>query len=327
MTVHDKRATERVAVALRIRLRYQAVDQFISKFAINISRGGMFLSSRNPKPPGTELYFEIRLADDSPIIEGTGQVRWIREYDRTRPGEPHGMGIQFVELSDTSGPLLDRVIEHRRAIGEIDDDSIPVPRATMLGVGPPVPIAPAAARPAPASEAEPVPPLSAVSALSEPGDGPGEKPGEKADDGAREPDERLRGEILRALAAPEPSRGRARPATRPPDPDMVRTAVARARAITRGGPEQMDAELAELLEESAVPVAITVDAASRELAERLGGNPVERSGPYEAPPAARERQNEPRSHEAREAECEERRDPGRPASEDVADGSRLRVAE
>jgi uncharacterized protein (TIGR02266 family) len=323
MTVHDKRATERVPVALRIRLRYQAVDQFISKFAINISRGGMFLSSRNPKPPGTELYFEIRLADESPIIEGTGQVRWIREYDRNRPGEPHGMGIQFVELSDASGPLLDRIIEHRRTIGEDDDHGIPAPRATMLGVGPAVPIAPAA--PAPPSEAEPVLPLAAVSALPEPGDD-AEKPGNHVDVDARERDERLRGEVLRALGAPEPRRGRARPSTRPPDPEMVRSAVERARAITRGGSEEMDAELAQLLEDSAVPVAITVDAASRELAERLGGTPVERTRPYEAP-SAHERESEPRSREAREESREDRRDPGRPESEDVADRSRLRVAE
>jgi uncharacterized protein (TIGR02266 family) len=323
MTVHDKRATERVPVALRIRLRYQAVDQFISKFAINISRGGMFLSSRNPKPPGTEIYFEIRLADESPIIEGTGQVRWIREYDRNRPGEPHGMGIQFTELSDASGPLLDRIIDHRRTIGEDDDHSIPVPRATMLGVGPPVPIAPAAPMPAPA--AEPELPLAAVSALPEPGDKAVDKPGNNVDDDAREPDERLRGEILRALAEPEPRSGRARPATRPPDPEMVRSAVARARAITRGGPEEIDAELAELLEQSAVPVAITVDAASRELAERLGGAPVERTRPYQAP--AHQRESEPRGHEAREEGREEGRDPVRPDSEDVADRSRLRVAE
>src|SRR5262245_38878282 len=100
MTDHEKRASERVPVALRIRLRYQAVDQFISKFAVNISRGGMFLSSRNPKPTGTELYFEIRLADDSPLITGSGEVRWTREYDRAQPDEPHGMGIQFLELTD-----------------------------------------------------------------------------------------------------------------------------------------------------------------------------------------------------------------------------------
>ncbi|HTE51152.1 MAG TPA: PilZ domain-containing protein [Kofleriaceae bacterium] len=128
MTDHEKRGSERVPVALRIRLRYQAVDQFISKFAVNVSRGGMFLSSRNPKAPGTRIYFEIWLADDSPVIDGSGEVRWIREYDRRRPDEPHGMGIQFIALSDSSWPLLERILAHRRSIGEHDDDAIPEPR-------------------------------------------------------------------------------------------------------------------------------------------------------------------------------------------------------
>ena len=129
MADNDKRAERRVPVALRIRLRYSDVDQFISKFAINISRGGMFLSSRNPKPIGTHLQFEMRLADDSPVIEGSGEVRWIREYDRHQPNQPHGMGIQFFELKPDSRVILERIIEHRRSVGEPDNDSIPVPRA------------------------------------------------------------------------------------------------------------------------------------------------------------------------------------------------------
>src|SRR5690606_14589111 len=107
---------------------------------------GMFLSSRNPKPIGTRLQFEMRLADDSPVIEGIGEVRWIREYDRSRPGEPHGMGIQFIELKPESRALIERIIEHRRSMsGEKDEDAIPDPSAPRG----------AAAAPAPAPSGEP----------------------------------------------------------------------------------------------------------------------------------------------------------------------------
>ncbi len=76
------------------------------------------------------------------------------------------------------------------------------------------------------------------------------------------------------------------------DPPMVRAAVARARTLAgrdgaptdgREAGDQLERQLSELLDQGAVPVEITVDAASRELAERLGGAPVERrahSGPY-----------------------------------------------
>jgi len=357
MNDQDKRATVRVPIALRIRLRYQAVDQFISKFAINISRGGMFLSSRNPKPPGTELWFEIRLADESPVIEGSGQVRWIREYNRNRPDEPHGMGIQFVELSEESWPVLDRIIEHRRTIGEHDDHAIPDPRATMMGLGA-LPIAPAASVVAAPPADSPQPAAAAydsahsratVDLASTPWGEPELVPEPVAPEppqatrapardggGARDDDDRLRGELLRALtgqtpvvpvapagsdaerpaprdpparqaaprdadpppaAAPVRAAVRTAPAPAAPraaDPPMVRAAVARARALAgapasgaSGADDELDRELVELLDQGAVPVEVTVDAASRELAERLGGAPVERrgshSGPYDRP--------------------------------------------
>jgi uncharacterized protein (TIGR02266 family) len=290
MNDHEKRAEVRVPVALRIRLRYEAVDQFISKFAVNISRGGMFLSSRNPKPPGTELYFEIRLADESPVIEGTGVVRWIREYDRRRPDEPHGMGIRFVELSEESWPVLVRIIEQRRTMGEGDDQAIPEPRATVMGLGPvaPVPVAP---RVAGASE-----PRARASDDGERGGGSGGGERGGGSGAVRAESDQLRGEILRALSRPAVPLRPAAP-VRPPAPlqagsarrdetPVVRAAVTRARALTGGGlagDGDLERELAGLLEESAVPVAITVDEASRKLAERLGGSPVERRRPTSPP--------------------------------------------
>jgi uncharacterized protein (TIGR02266 family) len=223
MADNDKRAERRVPVALRIRLRYSDVDQFISKFAINISRGGMFLSSRNPKAIGTHLQFEMRLADDSPVIEGTGEVRWIREYDRHQPHQPHGMGIRFFELKPDSLVVLERIIEHRRAVGEPDTDSIPVPRAADPAA--PMPVAAVMTQPVQQIRHDPVP-------------------------------------------VPEPV----------PEPIAPRAAVPAPSGIDR----DLERELAALLEPVEVPLAASVDEASRDLAERLGGSPVVRRKPASA---------------------------------------------
>ncbi len=251
MTANDKRAERRVPVALRIRLRYSDVDQFISKFAINISRGGMFLSSRNPKPIGTHLQFEMRLADDSPVIEGTGEVRWIREYDRHQPNQPHGMGIRFYELKPDSHVVLERIIEHRRSVGEQDDDSIPEPRA--------VESAPGAPAPAPAVASVVTQPL---------------------------PEIRLDPAPAAAVAPPDPV-----PAAVDPEPSGgVDGALARARRLSGGiaaDAGDLERELAALLEPVDVPLETSVDQASRDLAARLGGAPVVRRKPGPASAAAR----------------------------------------
>ncbi len=238
MTANDKRAERRVPVALRIRLRYSDVDQFISKFAINISRGGMFLSSRNPKPIGTHLQFEMRLVDDSPVIEGSGEVRWIREYDRHHPNQPHGMGIRFFELKPDSLLVLERIIEHRRSVGEPDTDSIPEPRAFEPGGGVPIATQP-------------------VSVVTQPV-----------------------AAIPAPAAYPEPSGG-------------AESAFSRARRLLAGGlaadggADDLERELAALLEPVDIPMETSIDAASRDLAARLGGEPVVRRKPVPAPAGSR----------------------------------------
>jgi uncharacterized protein (TIGR02266 family) len=243
MTANDKRAERRVPVALRIRLRYSDVDQFISKFAINISRGGMFLSSRNPKPIGTHLQFEMRLADDSPVIEGTGEVRWIREYDRHQPNQPHGMGIRFYELKPDSLVILERIIEHRRSVGEPDTDSIPVPRASEGGAPAPVP--------------------AVASVVSQPVMPPPDIPRDPVPD-------------VEAAAPAESGL-----------PAGVDDAMARARRLADrlvASAGDLERELAALLEPVEVPLATSVDEASRDLAQRLGGQPVIRGKPGAAAP-------------------------------------------
>ncbi|HUS66050.1 MAG TPA: TIGR02266 family protein [Kofleriaceae bacterium] len=278
MNDEDKRANRRVPVALRIRLRYQQVDQFISKFAVNVSRGGMFLSSRNPKPIGTRLQFEMRLADDSPVIEGSGEVRWIREYDRDRPNEPYGMGIQFTQLSPESRVLIERIIEHRRSLGGItDDDAIPMSpfvgpdgeRATA-SASMVIPVQLAAKRP------ETIPVVEA--------------PEEAAPEPMLPPPKR------KTIPPPIPSAPATPPVVAPPpdrrrsarttsdlvgylgsEPPAVRVAMERARRLAgKLAGSEIDRELALLLAdapEDATP-EVTIDAASRELAERLGGTAI-----------------------------------------------------
>jgi uncharacterized protein (TIGR02266 family) len=120
----EKRSGQRTPLVLRIKLRYPDVDTFVGKFATNVSRGGMFIASRKPKPVGTSLKFELQLADGSPVIAGKGVVKWVREFDENNPRQPHGMGIEFAQLRDDSEAALARVIELRRERG-LDEQSIP----------------------------------------------------------------------------------------------------------------------------------------------------------------------------------------------------------
>lgn len=123
----EKRGAPRAPIVLRIRLRYPDVDTFIDKFSTNLSATGMFISTRTPRPEGTEVKFELRLVDDSPVVRGAGVVKWTRAFDPDRPRRAHGMGLEFTELDEQSRAVIEQVVAYKRSLGG-DDDSVPAPR-------------------------------------------------------------------------------------------------------------------------------------------------------------------------------------------------------
>lgn len=100
---------------VRIQLRYPDEATFIERFAPNVTRGGIFLASRNPHPAGETLRFEVALMQGPPLLWGTGKVTWVREFDPKEPQRAHGMGVQFLSLSPECKPMLSRLLE-RKAI-------------------------------------------------------------------------------------------------------------------------------------------------------------------------------------------------------------------
>jgi uncharacterized protein (TIGR02266 family) len=100
----------RVAVNLRIKFRSENIDQFIERYAIDVSRGGIFIRTREPLSVGTQLKFDFQLQDTSPLMAGEGTVVWIREHDPSRAGVTPGMGVRFDKLTPASQPVLDKIL-------------------------------------------------------------------------------------------------------------------------------------------------------------------------------------------------------------------------
>lgn len=100
---------------MRIRLKYTDIQTFIEKFAANVSRNGIFIASKSPKPVGTLLRFELTLIDGTTrLLRGEGTVTWVREFDSDNPARPHGMGVKFARLDADSRALLERIEDWKR---------------------------------------------------------------------------------------------------------------------------------------------------------------------------------------------------------------------
>lgn len=106
-TRKDKRAK---VVSLNVRYKSATVDEFIENHSHDVSKGGIFVKTPTPFPPGTLLKFEIRLAGDKSVISGVGRVAWKREPTQAAADKPAGMGVKFIKIDDASRAVIDRLV-------------------------------------------------------------------------------------------------------------------------------------------------------------------------------------------------------------------------
>lgn len=90
---------------------FKSVDEFIAEYVTSISRSGVFIRSEDPLPIGTHvnLRFSV-IMDELEIIEGVGEV--VRVVQRGE-GELAGMGVVFIELTQISRHLIERILVRR----------------------------------------------------------------------------------------------------------------------------------------------------------------------------------------------------------------------
>ncbi|MEZ4371589.1 MAG: TIGR02266 family protein [Polyangiaceae bacterium] len=105
---HEQRSRgERVFVEADIGLLSDS--HFYTGLSQDLSSGGVFIATYQPKPAGTEvgLYFAL---PDGYVVEARGVVRWTREGgDDTPPG----MGVAFQDLSPEDLAAIEHFCESR----------------------------------------------------------------------------------------------------------------------------------------------------------------------------------------------------------------------
>ena len=84
-------------------------SHFYTGLSQDLSTGGVFIATYDPKPAGTDiaLYFAL---PDGHVIAAECQVRWTREAS---PDAPPGMGVAFKKLSPEDLAAIQRFCEQR----------------------------------------------------------------------------------------------------------------------------------------------------------------------------------------------------------------------
>lgn len=141
---------QRVPLERKISLKFKEFRGFITEYSDNLSLGGMFIRTTSPKPAGTIFDFELSLTDDFKLVQGIGEVVWIREQD-AGPERPAGMGVRFLDLSPESRKLIERIVDEHVQHGgtpfELEKPQFPPPLrpATPAEAPRPAPAAPTGA--------------------------------------------------------------------------------------------------------------------------------------------------------------------------------------
>ena len=82
-----------------IPVAYRSVGSFLTDWATNISRGGLFINTRKPLPVGTSVKILVQLPGASFPFQLGGRVTRVTEYDNRANMVP-GMGVEFTEVND-----------------------------------------------------------------------------------------------------------------------------------------------------------------------------------------------------------------------------------
>jgi uncharacterized protein (TIGR02266 family) len=117
--------------AVRLHLKCPDAEDFVERFAPNVTRGGIFLSTRDAHEVGRTIRFEIALLDDTVVFAGEGVVTWVK---------PKGMGVKFTTLDPATEPMLERLLGRRQAAAAPENaaaaQASPAPASSPLSIEP-----------------------------------------------------------------------------------------------------------------------------------------------------------------------------------------------
>ena len=109
----EKRARKSERLQHELLVAYRTVDGFITDWAVNISRGGLFINTRNPLALGSVVRLIISLPDAAFPFDLTGRVIRVQPFDPA-VDQMSGMGLEFIDIDEEKMVRLERFVDRLR---------------------------------------------------------------------------------------------------------------------------------------------------------------------------------------------------------------------
>lgn len=126
---HPHRKADRLQHELLVayRVDYRTVGGFVTDWAVNISRGGMFINTSHPAAVGSTVKLILSLPGGNSPFELTGRVTRVTEVDNAQRQVP-GMAVEFVDIDEGKRDQIERFVERLRK--ELPDEATIPPGRT-----------------------------------------------------------------------------------------------------------------------------------------------------------------------------------------------------
>lgn len=109
----EKRRHPRAPLQLLVQYRFGSVGDFLAEYSSNISLGGIYIRTDEPREEGSLIYLQFTLRDGSPLIEGLGKVVRVNRPGEVPSGVEPGMGVEFVNFDEESMTLIEQIVNDR----------------------------------------------------------------------------------------------------------------------------------------------------------------------------------------------------------------------
>ncbi|MDA3899054.1 MAG: PilZ domain-containing protein [Spirochaetes bacterium] len=100
----EKRNFERIGKKLRAEVHVD--DGMTFSASVDISIGGVFISTPEPLQEGQHVNLAIYVSQDE-TVNVSGNIKWTRDETEEMPA---GMGIQFSDLSEGDKSKIEKII-------------------------------------------------------------------------------------------------------------------------------------------------------------------------------------------------------------------------
>ncbi|MFH1807864.1 MAG: PilZ domain-containing protein [Pseudomonadota bacterium] len=115
MSDHSGRRHQRARVPLLVQYRFSPVGDYLTDYSANLSRGGMFIVTDQPRPVGSILYIQFVTRDGSRIIRGQGRiVRSVAQGEGAQ--ERIGHAVEFLDFDADDTRFVEDLVQ--RALDE-----------------------------------------------------------------------------------------------------------------------------------------------------------------------------------------------------------------